>query len=830
MEKITNINTTKRIVYGEGSKDSKIMVVGEAPGAREDRVGRPFVGKAGQLLDRLLNKSGLMRTQCYITNVVKERPPSNNIDKFIKLKKKKAETTEAYEKYEQYLYDEIRDVNPNIIIATGAVPLYALTRNFSITKWRGSILESEVLRPDTGLPYKVLPVIHPAAAFHQYVYRHFINFDLKKAKKESEAPEISRKERNYILQPTFYEALEFIEGCKDYDRVAFDIEVSYGKVSCISFAYNEKLAISIPFIIGGREYFSVDQERKIWIKIGELLEDPSIEALGQNTTFDTTFLFRQYGIKTTNIHDTMIAQGINYPDFPKGLGFITSIYTDMPYYKDEGKEAFNKGLDTAHKQFWLYNARDSIVLMSAFPKQLEDLKRMGNLETYEHQRKLIEPLLFMTEHGIKMDVEGMNEKSENAEKELEELEQKLNEEVGYEINPRSYKQLREYFYGPKSEGGLGIKPYLKNGKPTTNEGALVRLARGTKSRDPVPAASIILDIRKLGTMNSRYYDMSLDKDGRLRCSMNPIGTRYGRLSSSKTIFGTGGNMQNQPPEMKEYMLSDSNHVVYDIDLGQAENRVVAYISPEPRMIEAFEEEIDIHSRTASFIFGIDEDAIHAMNLQGIKCEEIGTGDYSHRFWGKKANHAFNYGQGYKSFSYQVEIPEHEGKMIHEKYHKAYPGIRRYHNWVQNDLKSSRSLENLFGRKCIFLDRWGGSMFEEAYAFIPQSTIADVVNRRGINHIYYDQEKYYGVKILNQVHDSIVIEIDLKYGLDYHAEAILSICESLETSMEFRGREFSIPCDLEIHPDNLLHGEEVESVTKLTKDELKDKIKQVVYKK
>lgn len=828
MEKITNINTPKRIVYGEGSKDSKIMIIGEAPGAKENKVGKPFVGKAGQTLDKMLNKAGLMRTQCYVTNVIKEQPHSNDATKFIKFKKSGVETTPDYDKYEQYLYDEIRDVNPNVIIALGKVALWAVARQEGITKWRGSVFESEVLRPDTMTGYKVIPTIHPAATFHQYIWRHYVAFDLKRAKKHMSSPEIEKVERRYILGPTYHESIEFIHDCMKHNRVAFDIEVGYGKISCISFAYSENLAISIPFIRGGLEYFSPDQEAEIWRLIGSMLEDPNIEALGQNTTFDTTFLFRQYGIKSVNIQDTMIAQAINYPDFPKSLAFINSIYTDIPYYKDEGKEAFNKDVDTAHRGFWLYNAKDSIVLMSAFPKQLKDLERMGNKDIYEKQRKLIQPLLYMTERGINMDTAGLNRKHKEAEEELERLEQKLAEVVGYPINPRSPAQLKDYFYGNKSDGGLGITPYREKGRPTTNEGALIRLARGTQSRDPVPAANIVLDIRKLTTMNSRYYDINLDRDGRLRSSMNPVGTRFGRLSSSKTIFGTGGNMQNQPHEMKEYQLADENCVVYDIDLGQADNRVVAYIAPEQRMIEAFENDIDIHSRTASYIFNMPEDQIRHMNSEGVMCNDIGTGDHTHRFWGKKANHAFNYGQGYKKFAYQVEIPEAEGKMIHNKYHHAYPGIRRFHKWVQNELKQSRSLTNIFGRKCIFLDRWG-TIFEQAYSFIPQSTVADIVNQWGINHVYYDQEKYHGVEILNQIHDSLVIQISLEHPLSYHAESIMSICNSMEQTLEFRGREFSIPCDLEIHPKNLLHGKEVGNVSKLTVDELEQIIKEEVYK-
>lgn len=820
MQKI--INTRKKVVHGVGPKDADIMIIGEAPGKNEAKEGKPFVGRAGQLLDKLLAKNGLLRSHCYITNVIKEQPYKNNIKPFINLSNKYPQVSEQSEKYIDYLWEEIEEVDPNLIIAAGNIPLYVLTGEKGSTKWRGSILQAK-----SG--HKVIPIIHPASALRQFIWRHFITFDLKRAKKESKFPEIRRKKRNYIIEPSMLEIRSFLDECLNRDLVAFDIEVGHGEVSCISFAYNSEEAISIPFMKRGVEYMMPDQEYEVWTKIGQILEDPNITKVAQNTTFDASFLFRKYGIKPVNLHDTMIMCAILYPDFPKGLDFITSIYTDMPYYKDERKESFNKGSVTDDEKFWIYNAKDSIVLMEALPKMMDELERQGNMETYEHQRRLLQPLLFMTEHGIKMDTEAMEKKSKELEEELAEIEQELNELVGYEINPRSPQQLMDYFYGDKEEGGLGIKPYKNNGRPTTDEGALIRLKRGTKNRDPIPEAGLVLRSRSLTKLKGTYIDMNLDEDGRVRTSMNPVGTRTGRLSSSKTIFGTGANLQNQPPMMKKFMMADKNHVAYEIDLGQAENRVVAYISPEPKMIEAFESGIDIHSRTASYIFNIPEGEIKQMAEEGVKCEGIGTGDYSHRFWGKKANHAFNYGQGYRKFSYQVEIPEAEGKMIHQKYHTAYPGIRKYHNWVKEKLRKDRTIENLFGRKYMFLDRWSHHLFEAAYAFIPQSTVADIINRWGLLEIYGKQDKYGEVKLLNQIHDSIVIEIPLQVPLERHSEIILDICASLEREMTFRGRTFSIPCDLNILPKNLKDGHEVDNVSQLSMDELKTIIKDEVYR-
>jgi DNA polymerase I-like protein with 3'-5' exonuclease and polymerase domains len=131
--------------------------------------------------------------------------------------------------------------------------------------------------------------------------------------------------------------MEFLRYINTLHSVAFDIEVMNDQVSCISFAPTPTECMSIPFITHGEDYFSPEQEAQVWRAIGKVLENPSIMKIGQNVIFDCTFLFMRHGIRTRPAHCTMIAQGLLYPDLPKGLDFITSTYTKEPYYKEEGK-------------------------------------------------------------------------------------------------------------------------------------------------------------------------------------------------------------------------------------------------------------------------------------------------------------------------------------------------------------------------------------------------------------------------------------------------------------------------------------------------------------
>jgi DNA polymerase-1 len=248
-------------------------------------------------------------------------------------------------------------------------------------------------------------------------------------------------------------------------------------------------------------------------------------------------------------------------------------------------------------------------------------------------------------------------------------------------------------------------------------------------------------------------------------------------------------MQNQPKEMKKFMLADKGYLIGEIDKSQAENRIVAYIAPEPLMIEAFETGKDVHRLTAGLIFGKHSDEI---SDEPGSCS-LGNGEQSERFWGKKANHGLNYDLGYKSFALYYEIPEREAKFIVERYHHAYPGIRRYHRWIQSELHNHGRLTNLLGRTRKFYGKRGDQRNKEAYSFIPQSTVPDELNSKGLVNIYHSPS-YKPIELLNQVHDSIVFQIPVSIGFDNMAKMLKKLKWELETPLSWKGNEFSIPID------------------------------------
>uniref|UniRef100_A0A6M3JA23 Putative DNA polymerase n=1 Tax=viral metagenome TaxID=1070528 RepID=A0A6M3JA23_9ZZZZ len=782
---------SKRYIFvrATGPTDCKLAFVGEQPGRQEVFQRKPFVGPAGQELDRDMYDAKIIRAESYITNYIKDL--DHPLKYYLNIPPKFSQSvtmSEDGKKYAEILAEELRGVTANVIVAVGAPALWILCNRRGIYSWRGSVIESTLL-PGR----KVIPIIHPATVIppkNVYLNRHLITMDLMRAKTESEFPEIRRIERISRTKPSFLEVMTFLERVLKAGLqgmvIDYDIELTNMEVSCISFAIGPQLAICIPFIDSSGEYFTIEQESLIWLKIAEILEDNKITKRGQNLNFDVHFILRKYGIKATNLHDTMIAQKTLFPDYPVKLEFITTMYTDMPYYKGDGK-FWLKGIGS-FEQGWLYNCNDSLVCADAHPKQLRDLRRQGNEAAYDRQRKLIPILVYMQERGTRVDVEGMKKANKDAEDEIAELTYKLHEKCGYGLNPNSPDQVCDYFYNRK-----GLKPYKSKRSDGTYSDSVDETALKRISRKGFEEASLILSIRSTVKRRSTYLNLDkVDPDGRIRCSYNPSGTRYSRLSSSENIFGTGMNKQNWPHDLLRYLLPDEDYVYYSFDESQIENRIVGYVGEVAPMIAAFESGMDVHRLTAALIFSVPYENV---TTEDGSCP-IGGGKFSQRFWGKKANHAFNYDLGYKSFSLTYEVPETDGRWIYDRYHATYPGVKQnYHLMVRNQLLKNRTLTNLLGRKTLFLGEWGDKLFKEAYSCIPQGTTGDKINEDGLIYVYYNQDKFAPIELLEQVHDSIGFQIPLSVPWIEHARMLADIKASLEKPLKWKDTEFIVPADL-----------------------------------
>ena len=794
-----------REIPPDGSPNSKVLLIGECPGAVENTEGKPFVGPSGKLLFRLLTAAGIHRTDCYILNTVPVYSP-RGIDNWLTYGSSGTpQPTAEFLEYKSKLLQLIRESTVNIIVPLGKAALYAVTGELSVTARRGSVTYNPELPGK-----KILPTIHPSAALRNYTYTYYMAYDFQKLAKEYEYPEMRVPSRNLIIEPSFQQSMDYINVCMESERVAFDIETTRTKryerfqdweISCLSLSYDPSHAICIPFLDKSRnDYFIPPQEESIWVALRMLLTSPRVTKVLQNGMFDASFIAKKYSTPENPFYiypmeDTMVAQGILTPGFQKDLGFLCSLYTDEPYYKDDSKQ--HKLFDGSRK-FWEYSCKDAAVLLEILPKQLELLHRQKNYDTYKTATKLMQVLLRMQTRGMAVDIPGLKRASKELELKIMLLQEDLNKIAGPyieengELNPNSPKQLKEYFFVHK-----GAPPILRHGKLTTDEGAMKKLALNHEE------AKVIVQMRKARKMKSTYMDIKLDPDKswlmgrrkkdiefRMRTSFNPVGTVTGRLSSSRTIFGTGGNMQNLPSDFKKYIVPDKGCVLYEIDYSQAENRIVAYCGPERRMIEAFETGKDMHSLTGSLISGLSYEEIQQQAASGTPAP-IGGNDKTWRDWGKRSNHALNYGMGDKRFSEYAEVPRKTAGMLRQKYHHAYPGVQQYQTWIQSQLRSNRTITNPFGRTRKFFERWGDSrLFEQAYSHFAQSTVSDMINRLALIPLYEDPV-FRLADLLNQIHDSVILQIPAG-NMEIHATILMALRKSMEAPIVWRSKEFSIP--------------------------------------
>jgi len=486
------------------------------------------------------------------------------------------------------------------------------------------------------------------------------------------------------------------------------------------------------------------------------------------------------------------------------------------------------------KTVLIYNGHDCINTWDV-AMELRQLVDETYMPTYNFTEKLLEPLMFMMTRGVLVSFDKLQVVKKEVIKRAGEAQDRLNNLAGRELNVNSAKQLKQYFYIEK-----GIPPYTKRNSTggssiTCDDKALQRIGRGTAARAGLPEAKLIQEIRGLLKLHGTYLDLTLDEDKRFRCSYNPRGTRFGRLSSSKTIFGTGMNMQNLPYEFKKFLVADPGYMMWEIDKAKAEWVVVAYKSGDPNMIKVIEEGLDPHIHTAHLmtnveksIIELDEELIgHNTDVQIIgkirnemrrKSEAVDLAfenaefiprNMSIRQCGKKSNHGLNYDEGFRTFALQNEILETDAKKIINLYkHKAYPGIPLWHREVQRQLGEDRTLVNCFGRKYKFLGQWTDDLFKAAYAFVPQSTVADLVNQ-GIIDTYSDRLPYMKLlEMLGQVHDSIVGQNQMEgapeqkgYSTYYAAldmaKGMKRTAEYMNNKMEYSGREFYIESDLKV---------------------------------
>ena len=745
--------------YAVGPSNAKIMLIGECWGEQEEVHKQPFVGMAGKVLDAMLEEAGLRRTECYITNVVHRRPPNNNFGVFYNGKAPTEELIEAYTR----LYTEIARVKPHVIVALGNEALKALTDKDGIVNWRGSILATR--------HGKVIPTIHPASVAREWVFRPAGIADLRRVKEQAAFPNVIATHRQLTIANSLDEALSYLNSIKEGDHVAVDIEVETAQITCIGFCKELHRAFTIPFWRDSSgSFFSAIEETQIWEAIRRLLNNPNIGKIFHNATYDMGYLHRTLGIRVRGLWmDSMCAWHVLQPELPKELAFVTSLYTDQPYYKHLIKS-------DSVQTYFEYNCLDACITYEIATKLYTELTEDGLWEFYQsHVHALIGPLFRMMLRGVRWDKNKAKELLNKLSTEVVLLQQNLDKMVGHTINVASPQKMATWLY---DELKLPKKYKRRdNGTRTltTDEEAIDELYQQTGKEE----LKTIIEIRERQKLISTYLEARIDPDSRIRCSYLITGTETGRLSSRATPWGTGTNLQNIPTgELRRLFLADPGKVFINADLSQAEARVVAYLAAEERLIAAFNNGGDIHKKNAANIFKVKEKEV--------------TDDQ--RQLAKKVVHASNYGMGPRTFSKQAGISEKDATRLLNQYFSTYPRIKFWHTQVQDTLQRTREVSTPTGRRRIFYNRFKDGLLRETLAYVPQSTVADILNQ-GLIEFEREATRVMGIQCLLQVHDSILAQCDDTPQMLKATIRLLRRC--LTRPITINGRVMTIPVDIKI---------------------------------
>ena len=831
--------------YQYGDPQSQIAFIAEAPGKTEMQDNRPLTGPSGNIFDLCLMNAGLSKTRHdkYIGNVGRNAISSG----YVLFNERKGQwTQQGQEEYDAFTA-RLRDVNSNVFVALGNISLFALTGQMGIKKYRGSILPCSV----PGLEdRKVIPTYHPAYTMRgQSVDRHNIVLDFARAKREMSTRDIPGIGGQLISHPEFDYCMAFLDACEYVGTFSHDTETYNGHVSCMSFAYRgeelgEAYAICIPFYDSNRPErarWTVKQEIQLWTRIASLLTNPNVTIIGQNYLFDMWVMAWKSGVTiTAPIEDAMVAHSIMYPDLLKGLDYLCSVYTNIPYYKDDVK-LWDKLDDGFQDTFWEYSAKDALATLLVWERVGAAIRKdHEHLETYRRTIALYPALLYMQQRGIPFDVAALPRLRKEAESQLDNLQGQLDATADYSFNPNSTKQAAEYFYGYK-----GLKLYKsKTGGVSTDNDALRRIYL----RDKLEEARICQEYRSTRKFIGDSLGVIPDPDGRMRCSINPRGTKFGRLSTSKTVFGTGTNMQNREVRFKELLHPDPGYAFFEFDLAGAEWVVVAYLSKDQRMIDVCNGNESPHVVTAQAMFNVPADVIRAEDKelghvtstqllnegrQKYFPELVASGVFLPRSMtlrqaGKRSNHGLNYDLGYRSFATKNDMSEVDARRIHTQYRRIYD-LETYHGDIRRELKdNNRTLVNLLGRKQRFLGSLNDETYKAAYSFKPQSTIVDLMNG-GIRNVWNDEWLVHWEPLM-QVHDSCLYQHRVSSNFDaedwyYRAREVKSIIKHITQPLTVFGRTFTIPVELKVSKKDWYHMKEIDVTGSI--DEIAEKLEQIL---
>lgn len=574
---------------------------------------------------------------------------------------------------------------------------------------------------------------------------------------------------------------QLIKELKNCTSLCFDTETtSLDQIEA------ELVGISISTEPHKAYYVPIESEKDPLLTILKpFLEDPKKEKIAQNLKYDLSVL-KKYNIDVSGpLFDTMIAHYLLRPDMKHNMDLLAESYLSYrPVSIEEligkkGKNQLNMK-DVAVEKVSDYAAEDADItlqLKNIFEPQLKE----NNVEKLFHEIEmpLVKVLAKMELEGINVDKESLHTYSKELEEKLLFLEKDIKEIAGVDFNVDSPRQLGEVLFE-----NLKIieKPKkTKSGQYATSEDILLKL------KDKHPIIEKILSYRMLRKLKNTYVDplptMVNKSTNRIHTSFMQTIAATGRLSSNNP------NLQNIPIKTEEgryvrkaFIPKNNDYTLLAADYSQIELRIIAALSKDENMINAFKNKEDIHSSTAAKIFGVNQKEVS---------REM-------RIKAKAVNFGIIYGQTPFGLSKSIDISRSEAAEIIENYFKQYPKVSQYIVDIQELAKKQGYVETILGRRRYLKDINSNNAIVRGHAErnainAPiQGSAADIIKLAMINIDKRLSEKNYNSKLLLQVHDELVFDVhkkeldDIKTIVKHEMENAISIDVPLEVEIGLGG--------------------------------------------
>ncbi len=568
------------------------------------------------------------------------------------------------------------------------------------------------------------------------------------------AVEVKEITAKYATIFTDKELDKWLKKLKKADCFSFDLETTslnymQAEIVGLSFSVKEGEAVYVPV---AHDYENAPKQlnrEKVLEKFKPLLEDKKICKLGQNLKYDMNVL-GNYDIHMQGIeHDTMLASYVldstlrhNMDDMAVRHLSYTTIHFEDVAGKGAKKKTFNQiDIETASP----YAAEDADITLRLHQTLWPQLEEIKSLQTvYQKIEILLLPVLSrMERNGVLLDSKMLAKQSKQLTARLAELEQDIYKIAGEEFNIGSPKQLQVILF-EKLE--LPIISKTKKGQPSTAESVLHELA------PDYPLPKLILEYRSLSKLKSTYTDklplQVAESTGRVHTSYQQAVAATGRLSS------TDPNLQNIPirteegRRIRQAFIAAPGYKLVAADYSQIELRIMAHLSADKGLLDAFAKGLDVHSATAAEVFG-------------VKTEDV-TKDQ--RRSAKAINFGLIYGMSAFGLAKQLDITRPEAQEYVDRYFNRYPGVKDYMQQTKEKAKEQGYVETVFGRRLYLHEINARNGMRRQYAERTainapmQGTAADIIKRAMIELDKEIQTGKLDMRMTMQVHDELVFEI------------------------------------------------------------------------